>query len=166
MLADEYDGMPIKIEDNIRFGDPEAQVVIPQIKMAGVDLYGDLIEPAAHGRLGDISWDEAAVDAMVTICVAAEGYAERDEIPAGDIITGLERASEFEGDVKVYHGGTERLQDGRLATAGGRVIYLTGKGKTILDARANVLRAYDGGVGNFRGNQLRRDIAWQMESAA
>jgi len=139
---------PKVIEYNVRFGDPECQVVLP--RFAG-DL-AELLRAAAAGE------PEPAVaftpDACVTVVLAAEGYPNAPR--TGDAITGLDAARETDG-VVVFHAGTSRREDGELVTAGGRVLDVTATGATIDGARA---RAYDavGRIG-WPGMQFRHDIA-------
>jgi phosphoribosylamine--glycine ligase len=122
---------PRVLEYNVRFGDPETQVVLPRM----VDDLADLLAAAAGGTLGDPpAFDD---DAAVTVVCATEGY------PAspctGDAIDGAEAASDSE-HVTVFYSGVDRSGD-HLVTAGGRVLAVTGKGATLAEARD---RAYAG----------------------
>ena len=122
---------PRVLEYNVRFGDPETQVVLPRM----VDDLADLLAAAAAGTLGDPpAFDDAAA---VTVVCATEGY------PAspctGDAIDGAEAASDSE-HVTVFYSGVDRSGD-HLVTAGGRVLAVTGKGATLAEARD---RAYAG----------------------
>ena len=122
---------PRVLEYNVRFGDPETQVVLPRM----VDDLADLLASAAAGTLGDPPAFDA--DAAVTVVCATEGY------PAspctGDAIDGAEAASDSE-HVTVFYSGVDRSGD-HLVTAGGRVLAVTGKGATLAEARD---RAYAG----------------------
>ena len=122
---------PRVLEYNVRFGDPETQVVLPRM----VDDLADLLASAAAGMLGDPPSFNA--DAAVTVVCATEGY------PAspctGDAIDGAEAASDSE-HVTVFYSGVDRSGD-HLVTAGGRVLAVTGKGATLAEARE---RAYAG----------------------
>lgn len=140
------DGVKV-IEYNVRFGDPECQVVVP--RLAG-DLYRHCIE-SAQGRLEtEVRFRD---DAAVTVVLAAGGYPESPRI--GDEIEGLDAAQATEG-VVVFHAGTRRDGD-RLLTAGGRVLNVTGIAPTVAVARA---RAYDAAAKiHWPGVQYRRDIA-------
>ena len=124
-------GGPRVLEYNVRFGDPETQVVLPRM----VNDLADLLAAAAAGTLGDPpAFDD---DAAVTVVCATEGY------PAtpctGDAIDGAEAASDSE-NVTVFYSGVDRSGD-HLVTAGGRVLAVTGKGATLAEARD---RAYAG----------------------
>jgi len=139
---------PKLVEYNVRFGDPEAQAVLPRCT-------GDLAElflAAAEGRLGDDS--PAAEGAAVCVVLAAPGYPAAPV--TGGVVDGVDRAGTVEG-VTVYHAGTSRGRDGALRVAGGRVLTVTGVGTDLREARE---RAYDGvGRVRFDGMQFRTDIA-------
>jgi phosphoribosylamine--glycine ligase len=116
---------------------------------------GTLLHACATGRLaheaGHAGFDDGAA---VTVVMASGGYPGRYE--TGVPIEGVEDAEAVEG-VTVFHAGTARDDDGRLVTAGGRVLAVTGTGGTLADARD---RAY-AGVDRIRfdGAHVRRDIA-------
>ena len=138
------------IEFNARFGDPETQAL-----MALLDSpLSPLLHAAATGTLADVpplAWKPGAAVAVV---MASRGYPESSS--AGDVIVGTETLDP-ETDVHVLHAGTARDPDGRLVTAGGRVLAVTAVGADLADARA---RAYEGVVTiSFPGAQWRRDIA-------
>jgi phosphoribosylamine--glycine ligase len=141
------DGVKV-LEYNVRFGDPEAQVVLPRITS---DL-GELLASAAAGRLGAApAFDDGAA---VTVVCAAQGYPE--EPRRGDRIDGLDAARAVTG-VTVFFAGVRSAPSGDLVTAGGRVLAVTGQGADIATARR---RAYEavGHIG-WRGLHVRRDIA-------
>jgi phosphoribosylamine--glycine ligase len=145
MLTD--DG-PKMLEYNVRFGDPESQVVVPRL---ATDL-AELCRAAAAGEA--LPAVEFRDDACVTVVLAAEGYPEDPR--SGDVIDGVEDAEALP-DVAVFHAGTARRDDGALVTAGGRVLAVSALGATIADARA---RAYDAAAKiSWAGMQLRHDIA-------
>jgi phosphoribosylamine--glycine ligase len=146
---------PKILEYNVRFGDPECQVVIPRLAS---DLGAHLAEAAAGRLATPLQWrDEAAV----TVVLASEGYPAAPR--TGDVITGLEAAAAVEG-VTVFHAGTvsgdgpgEPGSSGEIRTAGGRVLNVTALGATLAEARA---RAYDAAACiSWPGMQYRRDIA-------
>jgi len=123
---------PKMIEYNVRFGDPEAQVVLPHIES---DLAALLAE-AASGELA--STPTFAQDALVTVVCASEGYPEAPR--TGHVIEGIEDAQALQG-VEVFCAGVASGSGGGLVTAGGRVLSVTGQAATLSDARA---RAYAG----------------------
>jgi phosphoribosylamine--glycine ligase len=139
---------PKVIEYNVRFGDPEAQVVLPRLTS---DL-AELLAQAAAGELVDTP--TFTDDAAVTVVLAAEGYPESPR--GGDPITGLDVAGAMDG-VTVFAAGVAEDDDGRLVTAGGRVLAVTGQGPTIADARSLAHRAVD--AIHWAGKQHRNDIA-------
>jgi phosphoribosylamine--glycine ligase len=145
---------PKVIEFNVRFGDPEAQVVIPAI--AGP--VARHLAAAADGALGNEAIAFTS-DVLVGVVLASEGYP--GACPAGRPITGLDTAGRL-NDVTVFHSGTA-VQDGRVVTAGGRVLTVVGRGTTFAGARE---RAY-AGVSEIRfdGMQYRRDIGAKAQEA-
>ena len=121
---------PRVLEFNCRFGDPETQAILPCLE-------GDLLaalDAAASGRVADAALRPTG-EAAVTVVVASAGYPDAPE--RGAPIRGVEHA-EAAGAL-VFHAGTA-LRDGRLVSAGGRVLNVTGTGATVADARA---RAYE-----------------------
>ena len=139
---------PRVLEFNCRFGDPETQVILPRLKS---DLL-DLLEATIDGTLerGTIEWDERAA---VTVVLASGGYPEKYDV--GKPIDGLELSARAK-DVHVFHAGT-RKENGRVVTAGGRVLAVTALGESVTTARA---RAYEAVSRiNFEGCHYRRDIA-------
>jgi phosphoribosylamine---glycine ligase len=139
---------PKVLEYNVRFGDPEAQVVLPRIE-------GDLTELLASAAAGAVSGAPVfSPGAAVTVVCAAPGY------PAAPVtgapIVGLEAANAVEG-VTVFSAGVAQGDDGGLVTAGGRVLAITGQGENLAVARA---RAYEAVAQvSFEGMQVRSDIA-------
>ncbi len=138
------------VEFNVRFGDPETQVVLARLRTP----LGALLHAAATGGLADLPplhWhDEAAV----TVVVASPGYPAS---PAtGGALTGLAAAEDVDG-AHVLHAGTSLDEDGRLVSAGGRVLSVVGVGSDLEAARA---AAYAGiGEISLEGAQYRTDIA-------
>ncbi|TQF04351.1 phosphoribosylamine--glycine ligase [Kitasatospora acidiphila] len=139
------------IEFNARFGDPETQVVLARLRtpLAGVLL------AAANATLADLEplrWSE---EAAVTVVVASEGYPAAPR--TGDVIEGLAEAEAADGTAWVLHAGTKADEQGRVVSAGGRVLSVTAIGKDLAQARE---RAYQG-VAEIRlaGSQHRTDIA-------
>jgi len=135
------------LEFNARFGDPETQAVLPRLRSDLVDLCLAAREPG--GLAGERA--EFTDDWAVTLVLASAGYPESSS--NGDEITGVEAAAEL---AEVTHAGTA-LKDGRLLTAGGRVLNVTALGSGPTSARE---RAYDAARRiKFDGMQIRSDIA-------
>jgi phosphoribosylamine--glycine ligase len=138
---------PKVLEFNVRFGDPETQVVLPRLR---TDLL-ELLERATHpGGLDGaaLEWD---VRAAVTVVLASRGYPQSSS--SGDVITGLEDVPD---GVEVTHAGTAE-RNGHVVTAGGRVLNVTALGDGVGDARRAAYAAAD--MIDFDGRQLRHDIA-------
>ncbi len=115
---------PKVIEFNARFGDPETEVVLPRMKS---DIYA-LFNAAIDGEDFEIEWNPEAV---LGIVLASKGYPGSYE--KGAVIEGVENV-----ESSVYHMGTSR-KEGKLVTAGGRVMMVTGKGSTLAEARDKAL---------------------------
>jgi phosphoribosylamine---glycine ligase len=141
------DGLKV-LEFNVRFGDPEAQVIFPRWQ-------GDVAEVLAAAAAGLL--DQAPTfgsDAAVCVVMAAPGYPKSPEV--GDPIEGLDEAAMLEG-VEVYAAGVGSDTKGRLVTAGGRVLGVTGVAPSLAAARS---RAYEAvGMIDWPGAQYRLDIA-------
>ena len=138
---------PRVIEFNARFGDPEAQVVLP---MLDEDLSW-LLASAVTGALPDRP-ARFRDEPHVGVVLAAAGYPETPR--SGDVITGVDAADRVPGAM-VFHAGTAR-RDGRLVTAGGRVLTVVGRGATYV-AATDVAYAAARQV-HFDGVQFRSDI--------
>jgi phosphoribosylamine--glycine ligase len=141
------DGVRV-LEFNVRFGDPETQVLIPR-------LDGDLgaaLLATAEGRLRD-DVIRVSDEACVSVVLASGGYPASPRV--GDPIEGVEAAAACDG-VEVFHAGTARVQ-GRLVTAGGRVLNVSARGRTLQEARKRAYAAAE--LITFEGRQLRSDIA-------
>lgn len=138
---------PKVIEYNARFGDPEAQVVLPRLK---TDLV-DIIEAIMHTRLSElkIKWSK---EACACVVMASGGYP--GSYPKGIEIKGLDDNGQAE-DVTVYHAGTV-FEDGIFKTNGGRVLDITAKAETLDTA---LKKAYDAVSRiSFEGAEYRKDI--------
>jgi len=131
----------------VRFGDPEAQVVLP---MLDEDL-SVLLWAAASGSLPQRA-AKFRGEAHVGVVIASAGYPESAE--SDRVINGLERAAQVPGAL-VFHAGTAR-RNGNIVTAGGRVLTVVGRGRSYRDAIDVAYRA--AGEIRFEGMQLRRDI--------
>jgi phosphoribosylamine--glycine ligase len=138
---------PKLLEFNCRFGDPEAQAVLPRLE----DDIMPLLSATTRGELAGLraSWRH---EATVCVCLAAHGYPGGPR--RGDVITGVADALALPG-VLVFQAGTA-VRDGRLVTAGGRVISVVGRGATLEEAAHIAYEAVD--RIHFEGMQVRRDI--------
>jgi phosphoribosylamine--glycine ligase len=137
---------PMVIEFNSRFGDPETQVLLPRLQS---DLF-DVLWATANDRLHEVEvrWSEVA---CVGVVVASRGYP--GEFDKGLPIEGL---GDIDEDVLVFHAGTERDDEGRLLTAGGRVLTIVALAETIEQARSAAYRNVE--RVRFDGMHYRRDI--------
>jgi phosphoribosylamine--glycine ligase len=137
------------IEFNVRFGDPETQVLMATLEG---DL-ADVLVSAAQGRL-DVTSVRAPQQHAVCIVLAADGYPDTPR--KGDVIRGLDAAAAVPG-ASVIHAGTALDASGAVVTAGGRVLGVTASGASLAEAH---LRAYGAARKiQFAGMQYRRDIA-------
>lgn len=139
---------PKVLEVNARFGDPAAQALLPLVD----DDLPALLAAVADGRMADRPAPRSRTDAAVAVVLVAAGYPGPH--PTGVPIVGLERVPD---DVLVFHAGTRRDADGRLVTAGGRVLTVVGRGPTLAAARERAYAAAS--VVTFAGRHLRRDVA-------
>jgi phosphoribosylamine--glycine ligase len=141
---------PKLIEYNVRFGDPECQVLLMRLKS---DLLPALLA-TVDGVLGSFQliWHD---DPALTVVLAANGYPGTPV--AGTEIRGIEAAQRVDG-VEVFHAGTKR-EGHRLVAAGGRVLNVTARGRTVAEAQA---RAYQAVARiDWPGGFCRRDIGWR-----
>jgi phosphoribosylamine--glycine ligase len=152
MLTDEG---PKVLEYNVRFGDPETQVVLPRLDE---DLTGMLAE-AASGRLR--TEPRTRRDASVCVVLASEGYPVSPR--TGDVIEGLELAAAHEG-VAVLHAGTRQDGEGRIVTSGGRVINVVALAADLHEARDRAYTAVR--AISWPGMQYRSDIAARAAGAS
>lgn len=138
---------PKVLEFNARFGDPEMQALLPRLENDLVEVMNAVIE----GRLSEIElrWNPASA---VCVVMASGGYPGAYE--KGKVITGLDWLPS--DSVHVFHAGTKRLEDGRVVTSGGRVLGVTGLGKTIAEAIETTYRAVR--RIHFEGAHYRTDI--------
>lgn len=145
MLTDEG---PKILEFNVRFGDPETQVILPRLK---TDLV-DIMMAVAKGRPDsiDLSWSECYAACVV---LASAGYPK--SYKKGKVILGIDEAEAIEG-VTVFHAGTAKNCDDELVSAGGRVLNVVALGDTFDEAREKAYEACE--CINFEGKQLRTDI--------
>ncbi|MFI3292190.1 MAG: phosphoribosylamine--glycine ligase [Rikenellaceae bacterium] len=133
------------IEFNARFGDPETEIVLPRMKSDICDVFCAI----ADGKPAKIEWHDFATLGVV---LASKGY-------PGDYEKGFEIKGLDKVDAKVYHMGTAK-KDGKIVTAGGRVLIVVGKGDTLKDAHANAMAE----IQKIECDNLfsRSDIGWQV----
>tara|TARA_Y100001936_G_scaffold253915_1_gene322277 strand:+ start:4046 stop:5332 length:1287 start_codon:yes stop_codon:yes gene_type:complete len=139
------------LEYNVRFGDPECQVLMMRLMS---DLLPALIA-SADGVLKDFDlrwYDETAL----TVVMAANGYP--GSYDKGSVIKGLEDA-ETDKDVTVFHAGTTLNDEKDVCAIGGRVLAVTALGQTVAEAQTNAYRAVD--AIDWPGGFCRRDIGWR-----
>lgn len=144
---------PKVLEYNARFGDPEAQVVLPRMKNDILDVMNACIDGALDKI--DLQFED---NAAVCVILASDGYPESYE--KGKVITGLEN---FDGkeDYYVFHAGT-KLDGGRIVTNGGRVLGVTAKGSDLLEARKNAYAATE--WVSFENKYMRNDIGKSIDN--
>jgi phosphoribosylamine---glycine ligase len=141
---------PQLIEYNVRFGDPECQVLM-------LRLMSDLVPALLAARDGqlknfDLRWFP---DAALTVVMASKGYP--GSYDKGTMIEGLDEAAKVEG-VEIFHAGT-KAEDGRILANGGRVLNICARGKTVAEAQQRAYAAVD--RIKWPGGFCRRDIGWR-----
>lgn len=144
------DGQPRLVEYNVRFGDPECQVLMMRL---GAQVL-DLLQAAAEGRLmeAQVNW---ADDHALTVVMAAKGYPGAYE--KGTEIRGLSALPES-GDQMCFHAGTAK-KDGKIVSAGGRVLNITARGASLKDAQKAAYDMID--AIDWPEGFCRRDIGWR-----
>ena len=145
---------PKVLEYNARFGDPEAQVVIPRLKNDIVEVF----EACVDGKLDEIDL-QFEDNAAVCVVLASDGYPVSYE--KGYPIEGLENFKDKDG-YYVFHAGTA-FKDGKIVTNGGRVLGVTAKGADLKEARANAYEATK--WINFENKYMRNDIGKAIDEA-
>ncbi|MCM1090703.1 MAG: phosphoribosylamine--glycine ligase [Muribaculum sp.] len=145
---------PRVLEYNARFGDPEAQVVLPRMKNDIIEV----MEACVDGTLDQLEL-EFEDNAAVCVVLASDGYPVSYE--KGFLIEGLERFEEAEG-YYCFHAGTKQSENG-IVTNGGRVLGVTAKGKDLKEARANAYAATE--WVSFENKYMRHDIGKAIDEA-
>ncbi|MBA3747165.1 MAG: phosphoribosylamine--glycine ligase [Solirubrobacterales bacterium] len=145
---------PKVYEYNVRFGDPEAQAVLPRLRS---DLLDVLLAATVPGGLAStrLRW---VGDWAVSVVLASAGYPA--SASTGDVISGLDDVPDL---VEVTHAGTASNEDGAVVTGGGRVLNVTALAPTLAGAREMAYAA--AGAIEFEGRQMRGDIALQAVEA-
>uniref|UniRef100_UPI0035AF5332 phosphoribosylamine--glycine ligase n=1 Tax=Paracoccus sp. TaxID=267 RepID=UPI0035AF5332 len=138
------------VEYNVRFGDPECQVLMMRLGAQALDL----IIACAEGRLAEtaVNW---ADDHALTVVLAAKGYP--GDYQKGSVIGGLDALPE-DSTHMVFHAGTA-LKDGALIATGGRVLAATGRGASLAEAHGRAYALTD--AIDWPGGFYRRDIGWR-----
>ena len=144
---------PKLVEFNVRFGDPECQVLMLRLES---DLVPYLLA-CATGTLAELPPPVWRDEAAICVVIAAEGYPDAPKI--GAVITGAEQ--DFGDDVVVFHAGTA-IRDGQLIASGGRVLNVTATAPSVTGARAAAYAVVD--AIDFPTGFCRRDIGWREEA--
>lgn len=143
---------PMVLEYNARFGDPEAQVVLPRMKNDILDVMNACID----GKLDQIDL-QFENNAAVCVILASDGYPESYE--KGKVITGLEHFDGRDG-YYVFHAGT-KFDGDQIVTNGGRVLGVTAKGANLIEARKNAYAATE--WVSFENKYMRHDIGKSID---
>ncbi|XP_048128323.1 phosphoribosylamine--glycine ligase, chloroplastic-like [Rhodamnia argentea] len=152
LMIEKKSGMPKLIEYNVRFGDPECQVLM-------VRLESDLVQvllSACRGELSRLTLDWSPGSAMVVV-MASSGYPGTYE--KGSVIQNLEEAELVAPSVKIFHAGTSFDSDGNFVATGGRVLGVTAKGRNLEEAHERAYQAVE--AINWPGGFYRHDIGWR-----
>jgi phosphoribosylamine--glycine ligase len=144
------DGVPRLVEYNVRFGDPECQVLMMRL---GAQAF-DLMQAATENRLSDVQVNWADDHAM-TVVMAAGGYP--GSYAKGTVIGGLDAQVDDSSNV-VFHAGTAEV-DGKITSVGGRVLNVTARGSSLAEAHERAYARLD--TIDFPGAAVRRDIGWR-----
>ena len=152
MIGDEG---PKVLEFNVRFGDPECQVLLPR-------LMSDLLPALIATRDGELAHFDLRWLPSAALCVvmAAKGYP--GDYEKGSEIKGLQKLDDMD-DVIAFHAGT-RLEEGKVITAGGRVLGVTALGGDVAEAQARAYQAID--MLDWPSRFCRRDIGWRVISSS
>ena len=144
------DNEPKLIEYNVRFGDPECQVIIPRLENDLVELLVNVKEKNLDNYT--LKWKE---NFAITVVLAAKGYPESYE--TGDEIKGLDVIDNID-DVEIFHAGTKN-KNNKIITSGGRVLNINGYGKNLVDAKEKAYSLVK--KINWSGCYYRKDIGWR-----
>ncbi|MBR5266564.1 MAG: phosphoribosylamine--glycine ligase [Lachnospiraceae bacterium] len=147
---------PKVLEYNARFGDPEAQVVLPRLENDIIDVF----EACIDGKLDEIDLKFDNDRATVCVILASDGYPLAYQ--KGFVIEGLEKFENNDG-YYVFHSGTKFNENGQFITNGGRVLGVTANGSTLKEARANAYKATE--WIQFENKYMRTDIGKAIDEA-
>ncbi|KAI9173898.1 hypothetical protein LWI28_008412 [Acer negundo] len=152
LMIEKKSGLPKLIEYNVRFGDPECQVLMVRLES---DL-AQVLLAACRGELTGVTLDWSPGSAMVVV-MASKGYPGSYE--KGTVIRNLEESELVAPSVKIFHAGTALDSDGNFIAIGGRVLGVTATGKDLVEARDRAYQAVE--EINWPGGFYRRDIGWR-----
>ncbi|KAK1578343.1 hypothetical protein Q3G72_029513 [Acer saccharum] len=152
LMIEKKSGLPKLIEYNVRFGDPECQVLMVRLES---DL-AQVLLAACRGELTGVTLDWSPGSAMVVV-MASKGYPGSYE--KGTVIENLEESELVAPSVKIFHAGTALDSDGNFIATGGRVLGVTATGKDLAEARDRAYQAVQ--EINWSGGFYRRDIGWR-----
>ncbi|KAH9750885.1 phosphoribosylamine--glycine ligase [Citrus sinensis] len=152
LMIEKKSGLPKLIEYNVRFGDPECQVLMVRLES---DL-AEVLLAACRGELTGVTLNWSPGSAMVVV-MASKGYPGSYE--KGSEIQNLEEAEQVAPSVKIFHAGTALDADGNFIATGGRVLGVTAKGKDVEEAQDRAYLAVE--EINWPGGFYRRDIGWR-----
>ena len=144
------DNEPKLIEYNVRFGDPECQVIIPRLENDLVELLVNVKDKNLDNY--KLKWKE---NFAITVVLAAKGYPESYE--TGNEIKGLDAIDNID-DVEIFHAGT-KTKNNKIVTSGGRVLNINGYGKNLVDAKEKAYSLVK--KINWSGCYYRKDIGWR-----
>ena len=147
---------PKVLEYNARFGDPEAQVVLPRLENDIIEVF----EACIDGTLDQVDLKFDNDRATVCVILASDGYPV--EYKKGYPISGLEKFKGLDG-YYVFHSGTKFDENGQIVTNGGRVLGVTANGATLTEARENAYKAAE--WVNFENKYMRHDIGKAIDEA-
>ena len=148
------DNNPFVIEFNARWGDPEAQVILPGLKNDLFEIGMAIVEGELHKL--EVKMDEKS---RVVVAGTSRGYPGNYDFVKGKQIFGLDKARKIKG-IKIYGAGIKILE-GKYFASGGRLFYIVGEGNNVIEARQKTYQAM--AAVSVEGNNLhfRTDIGWR-----
>ncbi|KAH9606403.1 hypothetical protein KSS87_004625 [Heliosperma pusillum] len=155
LMIEKKSGLPKLIEYNVRFGDPECQVLMMRLES---DL-AQVLLAACKGKLKGVSLNWSPGSAMVVV-MASKGYP--GSYKKGTLISNLEKVEKAAHSVKIFHAGTALDSGGNLVSVGGRVLGVTAKGDNLRQARDRAYQAVE--KINWPEGFYRQDIGWRALS--
>ncbi|KAL3717698.1 hypothetical protein ACJRO7_009178 [Eucalyptus globulus] len=152
LMIEKKSGLPKLIEYNVRFGDPECQVLMARLE-------SDLVQAMLAACRGDVTGVKLrwSPESAMVVVMASKGYPGAYD--KGSVIWNLEEAEVVAPSVKILHAGTAFDLDGNIVASGGRVLGVTAKGKNLEEAYERAYQAIK--VIDWPGGFCRRDIGWR-----